>query len=76
MDVKHDYIAEIQTRQEDDSSMVEARKSILAENDTDAQRQAEEWAGTAAAAHTRATHLIVRHDDRVVVNRELRKGMS
>ena len=76
MDVKHDYIAEIQTRQEDDSSVVEARKNILAENDTDAQRHAEEWAGLVAAVHTRATHLIIRHDDRVVVDRELRKGMS
>ncbi len=43
METKHDYIAEIQTRKEDGSSVVEARKSILAENDTDAQRQAEEW---------------------------------
>ncbi len=76
MDVKHDYIAEIQTRQEDGASTVEARKSILAENDTDAQRQAEEWADLVAAVHTRATHLIIRHDDRVVVDRELRKGMS
>ena len=75
MDMKHDYIAEIQTRQEDDSSVVEARKSILAENDTDALRQAEEWAGIVTAGHTRATHLIVRHDDHVVVDRELRKGM-
>jgi hypothetical protein len=73
MDVKHDYIAEIQTRQEDGASTVEARKSILAENDTDAQHQAEEWAGQITVAHTRATHLIIRHDDRVVVDRELRK---
>ena len=73
MDVKHDYIAEIQIRQEGEASTVEARKSILAENDTDAQHQAEEWVGQITAAHTRATHLIVRHDNRVVVDRELRK---
>ena len=76
MDVKHDYIAEIQTRQEDDASTVEARKSILAENDTDAQHQAEEWVGQITVAHTRATHLIIRHDDRVVVDRELKRKTS
>jgi hypothetical protein len=73
MDEKHDYIAEIQTRQEDEISTVEARKSILAENDTDAQHQAEEWASQITVAHTRATHLIIRHDDRVVVDQELRR---
>ncbi len=72
METKHDYIAEIQTRKEDGSSVVEARKSILAENDTDAQRQAEEWAATAAAVSNRATHLVIRHDDRVVLDQELR----
>ncbi len=76
METKHDYIAEIQTRKEHDSDVVEARKSILAENDTDAQRQAEEWAGTAAAVHTRATHLVIRHDDRVVADQELRTSKS
>ncbi len=76
METKHDYIAEIQTRKEDDSPLVEARKSILAENDTDAQRQAEEWAATAATVHNRATHLVIRHDDRVVLDQELRKSMS
>ncbi len=74
METKHDYIAEIQTRKEDASSVVEARKSILAENDTDAQLQAEEWAGTAAAVHNRATHLVIRHDDRVVLDQELRSA--
>jgi hypothetical protein len=74
METKHEYMVEIQTRNEDNSSVVEARKSILAENDTDAQHQAEEWAGQITVAHTRATHLIVRHDDRVVVDQELRKA--
>jgi hypothetical protein len=46
METKHDYMVEIQTRKEDSSSVVEARRSILAENDTDAQQQAEEWALT------------------------------
>lgn len=74
MDVKHDYIAEVQTRQGDQSPVVEARKSILAENDTDALRQAEEWASIVAAGPTNATHLVIRHDDRVVEDRELRKA--
>jgi hypothetical protein len=30
METKHDYIAEIQTRKEDDSSVVEVRTSLLA----------------------------------------------
>ena len=76
METKHDYMVEIQTRNEDNSSVVEARRSILAENDTDAQQQAEEWALTAAALANRATHLVIRHDDRVVVDQELRKSMS
>ena len=76
MEMKHDYIAEIQTRKEHDSDVVEARKSILAENDTDAQRQAEEWAGTAAAVHTGARHLVIRHDHRVVADQELRTSKS
>jgi hypothetical protein len=47
METMHDYVAEIQTRSEDGSApTVEARHSILAENDPDAQRQAEEWART------------------------------
>ena len=74
MDVKHDYIAEVQKRQGDEIPVVEARKSILAENDTDASRQAEEWFAMMTAAHTRATHLVIRHDDRVVEDREFRKA--
>jgi hypothetical protein len=76
METKHDYMVEIQTRNKDNSSVVEARRSILAENDTDAQQQAEVWARTAAAFANRATHLVIRHDDRVVVDQELRKSMS
>jgi hypothetical protein len=72
MEMMHDYIAEIQTRREDGSPpTVEARKSILAENDPDAQRQAEEWASTVAAVHNPSTHLHLRHDDRVVIDRSL-----
>ena len=42
METMHDYVAEIQTRSEDGQPpTVEARQSILAENDPDAQRQAE-----------------------------------
>ncbi len=70
MEMMHDYIAEIQTRREDGSPpTVEARKSILAENDPDAQRQAEEWASTVAAERNPSTHLHLRHDDRVVIDR-------
>ena len=75
METKHDYMVEIQTRKEDNSSVVEARTSILAENDADAQQQAEEWARTAAALAKGATYLVIRHDDRVVVDQELRKSM-
>ena len=72
MEIMHDYIAEIQTRREDGSPpTVEARKSILAENDPDAQRQAEEWASTVAAERNPSTHLHLRHDDRVVIDRSL-----
>ncbi len=72
MELMHDYIAEIQTRREDGSPpTVEARKSILAENDPDAQRQAEEWASTVAAERNPSTHLHLRHDDRVVLDRSL-----
>lgn len=77
MDTMHDYIAELHIRPENGGSpIVEARKSILTENDADAQRQAEEWAGTVAAAPNRATYLLVRHDDRVVVDQELRRSTS
>ncbi len=72
MEMMHDYIAEIQTRRGDGSPpTVEARKSILAENDPDAQRQAEEWASTVAAERNPSTHLHLRHDDRVVIDRSL-----
>ena len=72
METMHDYIAEIQTRSEDGSPpAVEARKSILAENDPDAQRQAEEWASTATTRRDRSTFLRLRHDDRIVIDREL-----
>ena len=76
METKHDYMVEIQTRKEDNSAVVEAWKSILAENDADARRQAEEWVRTAAARPSRATHLIIRHDDRVVLDQELGTRMS
>ena len=76
METKHDYMVEIQTRKEDNSAVVEARKSILAENDADARRQAEEWARTAAAGPNRATHLVIRHDERVVLDQELGTSMS
>ncbi len=77
MDTMHDYIAELHRHLQDGGSpSVEARKSILAENDADAQRQAEEWASTVAAASNKATHLLVRHDDRIVVDQELTKGTS
>ena len=56
METMHDYVAEIQTRSEDGQPpTVEARHSILAENDPDAQRQAEEWARTVAGVHKGAT---------------------
>ena len=74
METMHDYIAEIQTRSEDGSPpAVEARKSILAENDPDAQRQAEEWASTVTTRRDRSTFLLLRHDDRIVIDRELGK---
>lgn len=72
MDNMHDYMVEIQTRTEDGRPpTVEARKGILAENDPDAQRQAEEWASTVAAVHKPSAYLLVRHDDRVVMDRAL-----
>ena len=75
METMHDYVAEIQTRSEDGQPpTVEARQNILAENDPDAQRQAEEWARTVEGVHSRPTYLVIRHDDRIVIDREL--GMS
>lgn len=76
METMHDYIAEIQTRSEDGSPpAVKARTSLLAENDPDAQRQAEEWASTATAVRDRSTFLLVRHDERIVIDRELGKSV-
>jgi hypothetical protein len=74
--IMHDYVAEIQTRSEDGQPpTVKARKNILAENDPDVQRQAEEWARTVEGVHRASTYLLIRHDDRVVVDRELGKSL-
>jgi hypothetical protein len=74
--IMRDYVVEIQTRSEDGQPpTVEARKNMLAENDPDVQRQAEEWARTVEGVHRASTYLLIRHDDRVVIDRELGKGL-
>ena len=76
METMHDYVAEIQTRSGGGQPpTVEARTNILAENDPDAQRQAEEWARTVEGVHRGSTYLLIRHDDRVVIDRELGKSL-
>ena len=74
--IMHDYVVEIQMRTQDGHPpTVKARQNILAENDPDAQRQAEEWARTVEGVHSRSICLLIRHDDRVVVDRELGKSL-
>jgi hypothetical protein len=76
METMHHYVVEIQARTENGHPpTVEARKNILAENDSDAQREAERWAATVAGVHNKATYLVIRHDDRKVIDRELRKSL-
>ncbi len=74
--IMHDYVVEIQMRTQDGHPpTVKARQNILAENDPDVQRQAEEWARTVEGVHSGSTYLLIRHDDRVVVDRELGKSL-
>ena len=75
METMHHYVVEIQARTENGHPpTVEARKNILAENDSDAQREAERWAATVTGVN-KATYLVIRHDDRKVIDRELRKSL-
>ena len=37
--------------------------------------QAEEWARTVEGRHSRSTYLLIRHDDRILIDRELGKGL-
>ncbi len=74
--IMHDYVAEIQTRSEDGQPpTVEDGQNILAVIDLNAQRQAEEWARKVEGVHSRSTCLLIRHDDRVVIDRELAKSL-
>lgn len=67
----HDYIAELCTVSADGNLIVEDRNIILAESDTDAQRRAHEWTSTAVAVPHGSKYLRLRHDNRMVLQREL-----
>ena len=69
--VMHDYIAELYTVSADGNLIVEDRNIILAENDSEAQRQAREWTSMAVLVPHGSKYLRLRHDTRMVVQREL-----
>ena len=70
MTVMHNYIVELYQSGPTRITTVEARTIIMAENDTSAQHQAIEWMTTASVL-SRSTYLRIRHDSRIITDRNI-----
>ena len=70
MTVMHSYIVELYQSGCTGTPTFKARTIVMAENDTSAQHQAIEWMTTAAAL-SGSTYLRLRHDSRIVTDRNI-----